>query len=204
MTRVLAALLPLLLAACAHSPDQTFFALSSQPGSATQSRALKVELRRTGLPGYLDRPHIVRRATAERLELGGDERWGAPLDEMVAATLGENLAQRLPNCVVFTDAGAISAVADVRVEVQVFQFERTANGETVLLAEVAVQSTSDAPAILQRFALHEKPTSGSAAALVSSMSNLLGALADQIAPVVLRQAPRAQEQLSPATPPAVN
>ena len=188
MTRALACLLALLLACCAHSPAQTFFALSAQPGARVPSRPLKVELRRAGLPGYLDRPHIVRRATAEQLELGGDERWGAPLDEMVGATLAENLSQRLPHCVVFSDAGAISAAADVRVEVQIFRFERTAEGDAVLLAEVAVHSANDRPAVMQRFALHEKPASARTASIVASLSDLLAALSDGIAPLIVRAA----------------
>jgi len=188
MTRVVAWFLAVLLAGCAHSPDQTFFALSAQSGPSVPSRPLKVELRRAGLPGYLDRPHIVRRATAERLELSGDERWGAPLDEMVGATLAENLSQRLPNCVVFSDSGAISATADVRLEVQLFRFERTADGEAVLVAEVAVHSTNDKPDAIQRFALHEKPASGRTADVVTSFSHLLGALSDGIAPLIARAA----------------
>ena len=188
MTRVLACLLAVLLAGCAHSPDQTFFALSAQSGRSVPSRPLKIELRRAGLPGYLDRPHIVRRATAERLELGGDERWGAPLDEMVGATLAEHLSQRLPSCVVFSDAGAISAVADVRLEVQLFRFERSAEGEVVLLAEVAIHSTNDKPDIIQRFALHERPASGRTADVVTSLSHLLASLSDAIAPLIVRAA----------------
>jgi uncharacterized protein len=190
MRRFAAVALAALLAACAHSPDPTFFALSAQPGAALNSRPFKVELRRTGLPGYLDRPHIVRRATAERLELDGDERWGAPLDEMVGATLAEDLAQRLPNCVVFSDSGAISAAADVRVEVQLFRFERNADGVVALSAEVAVHSTSAGAgaASVQRFALTEKPKTGRSSDVVASLSHLLGQLADGIAPLIVRQA----------------
>ena len=176
----------LLLAACAHSPDPTYFALASQPGRALPSRPLKVELRRTGLPGYLDRPHIVHRATAERLELEGDERWGASLDDMVGATLAENLAQRLPHCVVYTETGAISSLPDARVEVQIFRFERSADGSVVLLAEVAVHASASKSPTVQRFALDQKPSSTRTAAVVSSMSELLGKLADGIAPLIAR------------------
>lgn len=181
--------------ACAHSPDPTFFALSAQAGAPLRSRPLKIELRRAGLPGYLDRPQIVRRATAERLDLAGDERWGSPLDEMVGATLAEDLAQRLPSCVVFSDSGAISSTADVRVEVQLFRFERSAEGAVALSAEVAVHSaTSDASAI-QRYTLSEKPASGRTSDVVTSLSRLLAQLADRIAPLVLRDA-----ELPAATP----
>lgn len=179
--------LAILLLACAHSPDPTFFALSAQNGSpASSARALKVELRRTALPGYLDRPHIVRRATAERLELGGDERWGAPLDEMVGATLAEDLAQRLPGCIVYTDSGAISAPPDVRVEVQLFRFERTASGAVELLAEVAVH-TGPETSSTQRFALSQRPASGQTSDVVTSLSQLLGQLSDGISTMILRQ-----------------
>jgi uncharacterized lipoprotein YmbA len=176
-----------LLAGCAHSPAQTFFALSAKPGPALSAApALKVELRRTALPGYLDRPHIVRRATAEQLELGGEERWGAPLDEMVGATLAEDLAQRLPSAVVYTDGGAISAVPDVRVEVQLFRFERAAAGDVELLAEVAVHTTAARGSSAQRFALSQKPASGRTSDVVSALSELLGQLSDGISQMIVR------------------
>lgn len=179
-------LVSLFLAACAHSPDPTFFALSAQPGAAVRSRPLKIELRRTGLPGYLDRPQIVRRATAERLDLAGDERWGSPLDEMVGATLAEDLAQRLPACVVFTDSGAISSPADVRVEVQLFRFERTPDGSVALSAEVAVHSATSQVSAIQRYTLSEKPASGRTSDVVTSLSRLLAQLAERIAPLILQ------------------
>lgn len=185
-----------LLAGCAHSPEPTYFALSAQHGRSLPSRALKVELRRAGLPGYLDRPHIVHRATAERLELEGDERWGASLDEMVGATLAENLAQRLPSCAVYMEAGAISSVPDVQLEVQVFRFERTPQGTVELLAEVAVHQAAATPTV-QRFALSQKPDSRRTAAVVATMSELLGKLADGVAPLIARANTRAA-----APPPA--
>lgn len=176
--------------ACAHSPEPTFFALSARPGTAQLSpRPLKIELRRTTLPGYLDRPHIVRRSTAEQLELGGDERWGAPLDEMVGATLAEDLAQRLPSSVVFTDGGAISAAPDVRIEVQLFRFERAASGDVELLAEIAVHTSGAAgTASTRRFALSTKPASGRTAEVVSALSQLLAQLSEGIATMIVQQA----------------
>lgn len=174
----------LLLGACAHSPDPTYFALASQQGRALPSRPLKVELRRAGLPGYLDRPHIVHRATAERLDVEGDERWGASLDEMVGATLAENLSQRLPGSVVYGESGAISSPPDVRVEIQIFRFERSAQGVVELLAEVAVHQTKSQSPTIQRFALSQKPSSSRTPDVVSSMSQLLGKLSDGIAPLI--------------------
>ncbi len=179
------------LGACAHSPDPTFYALSAREGPAIPSRALKIELRRAGLPGYLDRPHIVRRSTAEQLELAADERWGAPLDEMVGATLAENLAQRLPACVVFTDAGPISSAPDLRVEAQLFRFERLADGKVALVADVAVHAGAAQAPTIQRFAFTQTPAGNSSAQVVASLSELLAKLSDGVAIMVLKEANKA-------------
>jgi uncharacterized lipoprotein YmbA len=196
--------LPLLVAAftlsqasCAGSPDPVFYALSSQNGSKLQSPALRIEMRRVGLPGYLDRPHIVRRASAERLELAADERWGAPLDAMVSATLGDDLAGRLPNCVVFSESGSISTTADVRVEVEITRFELDADGAVHLQAGSAVRWSTGTDAVrLKRHEVTVQPSSKSTADLIAGMSRALGQLADAIAHTILEGTP------APVTEPA--
>ena len=181
------ALLLSVLGACAHSPEPTFFALSARQGSVVHAaRSLKIELRHTALPGYLDRPHIVRRTTAEQLELDDDELWGAPLAEMVDATLAEDLAQRLPGSTVYQEGGAISAVPDARVEAQLLRFERAASGDVELLAQVAVHFGSG-EASVQRFAFTHTPASGRTSDAVRSLSQLLGQLSDGISAMISRQ-----------------
>lgn len=171
-----------LAAACGHSPDPIFYALSARQGNVVAARPLSIELRRPTLPSYLDRPHIVRRVTAERLDLAADERWAAPLEDMFGATLAENLAERLPNSVVYAEAGAISAVPDARVEVQVARFELGSDGTVQLLAEVSVRwaEAGQLPRT-SRQALSATPASRSTADLVASMSFLLARLSDAIA-----------------------
>ncbi len=186
--------LPVFLAAllsCAGSPDPIFYALSSRPGPALGSPALKVELRSPGLPGYLDRPDIVRRVTAERLELAPEERWGAPLDAMVGATLADDLSQRLPNCVVFSEAGALSPAADVGVEIQISRFELTDNGSIVLVAQVAARWASPDATRMERQTLSLQPASHRTADLVASMSQMLGLLSDVVANILRKGPPPA-------------
>ncbi len=179
-----------LLSACAGSPDPVFYALSSQNGQPLQSPALRIEMRRAGLPGYLDRPHIVRRSSAERLELAADERWGAPLDAMVSATLADDLAERLPSCVVFSESGSISTTADVRVEVEIARFELDAAGSVQLQADSAVRWSVGTDAVrLQRHSFSVRPSSAKTPDLVAGMSRALSQLADAIAQTVLQGAP---------------
>ncbi len=193
--------LSLALMGCAGSPDPVFYALSSRPGQAVATQPLKIELRSPGLPGYLDRPHIVRRVTAERLDLAADERWGAPLDAMVGATLADDLAERLPSCVVYTETGALSAPADVRIEVAVSRFELTASGSVELAAEVAVRWTDPDATRLKRSVLRARPATVRTPDLVASMSGMLAELADAIAAVIHEGRPAtADRSTAPAEP----
>jgi uncharacterized lipoprotein YmbA len=186
-TKLFALLMVAAWLGCARSPSPVFYALSARPGAALSSRALTIEVRRPGLPSYLDRPHIVRRVTAEQLSLDADEHWGAPLQEMVTTTLVDELSERLPACTVFSEAGAISPPPDARVEIEVSRFELNAAGAVELQAEVAV-SWSDAPqgTHVARYVLHSQPASTGTADLVASMSVALGKLSDSIAQAVLR------------------
>jgi uncharacterized protein len=186
----LALLLP--LAGCAGSPDPTFYALSSHPGRRLTSPAWRIELRRVAMPSYLDRPHVVRRASPERLELAADERWGAPLDALVGATLAEDLGERLPSCVVFSEASSISAPADVRIEVEITRFESAADGVVQLRAGSAVRWGTESDRVrLNRHTIDIRPSTKSTADLVSSLSRSLSQLADAVAQTVLEGPPSA-------------
>jgi hypothetical protein len=144
-------------------------------------------VRRPGLPSYLDRPYIVKRVTLERLAFEADERWGAPLQEMLGTTLADDLSARLPDCAVYSEAGSISATADAQVEVELSRFELSGDGSIKLLAEVAVNwtATGTTPRI-DRYALSARPGASRTADVVSSMSLAVGQLADVIAKAVLR------------------
>ena len=201
-TLALALALGLALPACAGSPDPVFYALSARKGTPRTSPELTIEMRRTGLPGYLDRPHIVRRSSAERLDLSADERWGAPLDAMVGATLAEDVAERLPSCVVYTEAGSITSPADVRVETDLSRFELAEDGAVRLVAGVAVRWTNSArsatdanapapedPVRVTRHTFSARPASKSTPDQVAALSHVLAQLADAIAASVVQGPP---------------
>ncbi|HSU42198.1 MAG TPA: PqiC family protein [Polyangiaceae bacterium] len=173
--------------ACAHSPDPVFYVLAPRPGAALTTRRLVVELRRPSLPGYLDRQHIVRRASAERLDLGGDERWGAPLQDLVGTTLADDLSARLPGSAVFVEPGAISAPADFRVEIEISRFELAERGAVELDAKVAVRShVTERSEEVRRYEFASTPESRDTASLVASMSEVLARLADAIAQTLMQ------------------
>jgi uncharacterized lipoprotein YmbA len=186
---------------CGSSPEPIFYALSptrgvvqaqapavppppaSQGASAAPSGVPHaIRIRRPGLAGYLDRPEIVRRVVEFRLGVASNERWGEPLDMMVARVLAEDIQQRVPGASVFTAEGAITADPDATVEVDVQRFDVGETGEVNLVAQVAVErGATHTAAATQAVRLGARPKGDTTAALVATMSDLLGQMADQIA-----------------------
>jgi uncharacterized protein len=168
--------------ACASSPEPQFYTLFPAGGSALASPPWQVELRRPGLPGYLDRPQIVRHEARAKLEFSGAARWGEPLQDMIGRILAQNLAQRLPSARVYTESGAISSSPDALVELDIQRFELAESGSVELVAQVALHwpKTQAAPR-LDRYTLRRSPKDGSTERLVTEMSGLLAELANTIA-----------------------
>ncbi len=170
---------------CGSSPSSTFFALAPASGVTQPSRLREIEIRRPGLAGYLDRPEIVKRVVDFKLGIANTDRWGEPLDAMLARVLAEDVEQRLPDSTVFTEEGAITADPDATVEVDVRRFDVDDSGEVVLHAEVALQvGASHAVTTSRGLTLRERPRAATTPALVGAMSDLLGQLADRIATLV--------------------
>ncbi|MEO8182054.1 MAG: PqiC family protein [Deltaproteobacteria bacterium] len=173
---------PLAMASCASSPEPQFYALFPARGSTLASAPMDVQLRRPGLPSYLDRPQIVRQEQQGKLEFSGAERWGAPLDDLVGSILTQDLGQRLPNARIYKESSAISSSPDALVEVEIQRFELTENGSVELVAQVALHwPKAPAEDRLQHYALRRATRNRSTEQLVVQMSGLLAELADSIA-----------------------
>lgn len=94
-----AALAFALAGGCASSPPVRFYTLTPiapetrltvPPGTA------QIQLNRLTVPAELDRLSLVRRIDATRLQIADDDRWAAPLDDMIRRVLSADLAARLP------------------------------------------------------------------------------------------------------------
>ena len=174
----------LALAGCA-SPPPNLFTLAAVPGPVVPTTVRSVELRRIGLAGYLDRPGIVRANVQYRLNVSDIDRWGEPLGGMLDRVFTEDLVARLPGTAVFAESGAISTTPDATVEIDVQRFDRDADGEVVLLAQVAIRRDGRT-ATAQTLRLTRPLASDGTAELVAAMSALLGEFADRVA-VLLTQ-----------------
>jgi hypothetical protein len=174
--------LGLLLAAGCSSPEPDYHRLTAVPGRPARAAVRVVELRRVGLPGYLDRSEIVRAGPGSRLEVLRNVRWGEPLGGMVTRVLAENLAQRLPGTTVVNDAGgAIRLAADAAVETEIGRFEADPSGAVELSVQVAYRFGPGRPGFARSFRLAVPVEGQGAPAVAAAMSGAVGQLADAIA-----------------------
>lgn len=174
-------LLMLFLSGCGSSPIPDFYTLYPEPGSTSDEVALQIELRRPGLPGYLDRPNIVRRKEAGQLDISGTERWGDDLGQLVGSTVAQNLTQRLPRSTIYNESGVISSDPDMIVEIDLQRFERTDDGLVRLDVQVALHWTGGSgKAVIERYELSAKPEDSDTQSMVAAMSSLLGELSEAI------------------------
>jgi uncharacterized lipoprotein YmbA len=166
---------------CGSSPDPIYYAMAPTRGVVEAGWAHVIELRRPALAGYLDREEIVSRVVDYRLRVAGGASWSEPLGDMIGRLIEEDLAERLPGSVVFTETSPISTDPDAVVSVDIQRFDRGDDGQVVLLAEVTVERPpSRMPIRTRRLKLQVRPRGPETAALVGAMSALLGQLADDV------------------------
>ncbi len=74
-----------------------FYTLSPVGGDSAAANALPaIRVVRVTLPGEIDRAELVQRIDANRLQLQENDRWAAPLGEMIRRTLADDLRSRVP------------------------------------------------------------------------------------------------------------
>jgi uncharacterized lipoprotein YmbA len=174
--------------ACGSSPEPIYFAIT--PASPTHHLARDggtgwarlVKLRRPAIAGYLDRTEVVSRLADHRLRVTSGESWSEPLGEMTGRVLAEDLAERVPGSVVFMESSPISADPDAVVSIDIQRFDAGDDGTLTLRVEVAVERARDRSPLMVRTLDLRAPTGPSTGALVATMSDLVGRLADQVAP----------------------
>jgi uncharacterized lipoprotein YmbA len=74
----------------------TLSAVGGDGGSANANAPSAIRVARVTLPGEIDRSELVQRIDANRLRLAEDDRWAAPLGEMIRRTLSDDLRARVP------------------------------------------------------------------------------------------------------------
>jgi uncharacterized lipoprotein YmbA len=183
LRRTLPLLLVLALADCGTSPKTHYFTLAAVPPQEPPkaSVAAPVTIAAVHVPPSLDRREMLRRTGANSVDISGEERWTAPLDEMIRRVLSRDLAERLPkDKVVLPDAPAPPHTAQIVVTIA--QFGPDANGRVALEGSWSLlKGSRGEPALRRDIALETDSSAADAAAEAAAMSQLLGQLASRIA-----------------------
>ncbi len=169
------------LAGCT-SPNPNYYRLGATSGPSVSGGPPSVEVRSISIPGYLDRPGIVKRAGDFSLDIHTNDIWAEPLADMLQATLVQDLTQRMPGTTVIASGGSIGASSNLIIETNVLRFDPNPDGTMTLQAQVAVRNGESLQIIVTRAIQESGPANEPVVAnIVASMSTLWGAAANDIA-----------------------
>jgi uncharacterized protein len=176
-----------LIGACSSSPPTRFYTLSETPPEthpAPQPGAGTVLIYRVSIPGEIDRPQLVRQMDVNRLQISEEDRWAAPLDEMIRRVLSGDLARRLPS----SPDETWPAVRQHSLSVDVSEFYGDANCNVTLRAAwmpkraraTAGATAHPEPAQATTEDVHVSAVGACPDSLPATMSVALGQLSDRI------------------------
>jgi len=104
--RILWWLALLTMAACSASPEVRYYTLSAAPAGSTAASSGRAvySVDAVAIPDLLDRPQIVMRAGPNGAHVLEDDRWIAPLPDLLRRVLVADLSARLGTGAVVRDA----------------------------------------------------------------------------------------------------
>lgn len=191
------------LSACASSAPLRYYTLSEvPPATEPTSTAPAIRVGRVRIPGELDRMELVQRIDATRLKIAEQDRWAAPLDDMVRRALSADLQARGATASTVATAPALSSAPDAAsptmappkdnsigtpatLSLDVEELMGDASCAVTLRASWELRSASNnaaAPARTGQESIHLPPSSGTCTvgALPMAMSQALAQLSDRI------------------------
>jgi uncharacterized lipoprotein YmbA len=173
----------LLAAGCLGGTAPTrFYVLAAVEGPAVSGeRAVSVGVGPIGLAGYLDRPQIVTRPAADKIELGEFDQWGEPLRDGISRTLAEDLSRQMPSAKITIFPWRSLESVRYQVVVDVTRFDGPAGGDVALEARWRILDGSGKEVASKTTRLAESTGGAGYTLTVSSMSRALGALSREIA-----------------------
>jgi uncharacterized lipoprotein YmbA len=168
----------LLLSACAGSPENHYFTLSTVPPKSQPAAGRpQFHLTTVKLPDLYDRPQMVTRTGPQSVDIDEYDRWAESFERMTARILAEDIALRRPQ-----GGGPLpDAASQKRLQVAVEEFAADrATGEALLSGNWKI-TEPDGTARGAPFSF-TRPVAGGAdpAAVAAALSALLGRLADEI------------------------
>ena len=117
--------LVVILAGCGSPPKERYYALSmaeaSNPGPS--QAAFAVAVGPVTVPEMVDRPQMILRVAANRMELSELNRWAEPIKRTLTRAIAASIAQNAPTARVYLPGTDAVNPADYRVRIEVERFD---------------------------------------------------------------------------------
>ena len=157
---------------------------ASGPGSNSDN-AFTIGLGPIKLPPYLDRPEIVTRAAANRLELSKEDRWGESVQNGFTSAMQRDLAAETgtENIIIFPWYNTVHI--DMQVQIDVYRFETDSQGLAHLSAKwTLLDSTGKNILYTVESSVTQQSKPGDMTDAVAALSRTIGDLSGQIANMI--------------------
>ena len=169
---------------CARSPNVNFYTLSAMaPEAASPATSLRaVAVGPVTLPELVDRPQLVIRVAADRVDIVETERWAEPLKSEIPRLLAENLARLLRPARVSAIDQSESRDAEYRVLVDIQRFESVPGEGVMIDALWSVRRSAAGAAPRRGRSQVREPAAGTGYdALIAAHGRALAAISSDIA-----------------------
>lgn len=172
-----------LASGCAGTPDTRFYVLTPLPVTTTAVAGnIAVGVGPIDLPEYLDRPQIATRTAQNELKLAEFERWAESLKYSFTQVLISNLAALIPTQRVFVYPWRRAVTVDYQVQAQVSRFDRSVDGDSVLIVRWAILAGDSGRELRRRESTYRQtPTGPDYAATVAAMNQTLTDFSREVA-----------------------
>jgi uncharacterized lipoprotein YmbA len=170
-----------LAAGCSGSAQTRFYVLAPAEMAAVAAPALTVGLGPVGLAGYLDRPQIVTRPAADKIDLGEFDQWGEPLRSGISRVLAEDLARQMPSARIAIFPWRGLDQIRYQVVVDVTRLDGPTGGDLALEARWRIVDGAGKEVAVKITRVSEPTGAAGYSAMVSAMSRALAALSREMA-----------------------
>lgn len=184
-----------LLAGCSSSPRTTFYTLNVAATNDAPAAALNsVAIGPITLPDLLDRPQLVVRTTANRVDFLESHRWAESLKSEIPRIMAADLGILLKPARVSSYPQNAGLEADYRVMLDIQRFEMTVGKGVNLEALWSVRRSDGGVPKTGRTVVSEPVSAAGYDALVAAQSRALAAVSRDLAQALREVAQATQPQ----------
>lgn len=184
-------LLALLTAACGRSPRVTFYTLSSDAkveATTAKGGGPAVSVGPVSLPEVVDRPQLVVRVAANRVEILESHRWAEPLKSEIPRVLARDLGRLLGSYRVSSYREYAAAEPEYGVLLDITRFESTPGEGVTVEALWSLRHGARGASKTGHLLVHEKVQGGGYDPLVAAYDRALELVSAELAKAILSEA----------------